>query len=72
MKLKHLLTIGLLFPLSYQLEADIRDLNTIRVMIATNGDVREASSQLPIPSEAIEHILPGNNLIVANLTWDQV
>ncbi len=54
------------------LEADIRNVNTTRVMLVTNGDAGEVSSQLGLPASAIENILPASDIIVANLTWDEI
>jgi subtilisin family serine protease len=71
MKIK-LLAVLLLVCLIGKTRADVRDINTIRVMISPNGDATEVAAQLPISTHSIEKILHQNNLIVANLTWDQV
>jgi subtilisin family serine protease len=54
------------------LHADIRNVNTTRIMLVTNGDAREVSPRLGLPPAAIENILPGNDIIVANLTMQEI
>lgn len=72
MKIKLLAFLLLVGLVGKNTRADVRDLNTIRVMITTNGNAADVANQLPISNHSIENILPQNNIIVANLTWDQI
>ena len=64
MKIKLLAFLLLVGLVGKNTRADVRDLNTIRVMITTNGNAADVANQLPISNHSIENILPQNNIFL--------